>query len=351
MKYNFQTILSLNFNMFNKIKVASYSYMIALLLTVERKNCSSMSRTTQISRALLYDFLKKADENVELIKEYLVDEAKKLTEEDDSTTLVVDFTQLLKPYADKIEDLSYDRNGCSNRIEKGLSLGVIVLVGKNKTIPLDCCTWIQKRYCTGEYKTKNELAKDLVREIVEKGIKFKYAAFDGAFASKDFLEFLDKLGIKFVMKIQKNRVIETKDGLRSQIQDNPQLRLLRNEREKSIKASYKGLLFDFTAYKRRGKDHEWETVYLVGNMNISAKEYVKAYERRSPVEKGFRTFKQSLGISQCQVLSGKKQRAHIFATFAAYVFLEQKKIDKKKQCPEDIIHMLRRGDLIELAES
>ncbi len=352
MKYNFQTILSLNFNMYNKIKVTSYSYMMALLLTVERKNCSSMSRATQISRVLLYNFLKNADDNTGLMKQYLVDEARELTKKDDSTVLIVDFTQLQKPYAYRIENLSYDRNGCSGRIEKGLSLGAIVLAGKNMTIPLDFCIWKQKKYCEeGKYKTKNELAKDLIREIVSKDIKFKYASFDGAFASEDFLKFLDELEIKFVMKIQANRVIVTKDGSRNQIRKTSTLQLLRNERAKSIKASYKGLSLDFVAHKRRCKDNEWETVYLVGNMNISAKEYVKCYVSRSAVEKMFRTIKQSLGVAQCQVLSGQKQRSHIFATFMAYVFLEQQKIANQKQCPEDIIHLLRSGHCADLVEA
>lgn len=340
MKNNFKTILSLNFDISNKIKKASFHYVLGLLFTMGRKNCSSMSREVDIPRSFLYNFLRTADDNIKSMQQYLFDEAKKLGDEDENAVLVVDFTQLLKPYAYKIDELCYDHNGCTNRREKGLSLGVIALCGKNKTVPLDFDFWVQKKYAAEKYKKKNDIAKELVSEAI-KHFKFKYAAFDGAFATEDFLKFLNELGINFTMRIPSNRCIETSDGQRHQIKHTPSLSLFRNEREKSIKACYKGMQFYFIGYKRRGKKDEWETVYLVSNMDLSAKEHVLAYQVRSGVEKMFRTSKQSLGIGECQALSGKKQEAHILATFVAYVFLEQQKIDKQKKCPEDIVHIFR----------
>jgi len=342
MKYNFQTILSLKFDIRNKMKSTSYGYIMALLLTAGRKNCSSMSREAGISRNILYEFLRSADENIESMHKYLFNEARKLCDENDDVVLIVDFTQLLKPYAYKIDSLCYDHNGCSNRVEKGISLGVVALSSAKKrvTIPLDFNVWIQKKYAGDKYIKKNDLAKDFVREA-NKHFKFKYASFDGAFASKDFLKFLVEVNVKFVMRIPSNRCVSIANKKAQQLRHAPELKLIRNEREKRVEGVYKSMPFFFIGYKRKGKNDEMETVYLVGNMDISAKEYVKSYSPRSLIEGFFRTGKQSLGIGQCQVLSGDKQKAHIFATFVAYVVLEQNKIANQKKCPEDIINILR----------
>lgn len=345
MKNNFQTILSLNFDICNKLKQQCSYYILSILFTVSRKNCSSMSQDIGISRNQLYNFLRSADENINAMRLYLLDEAKKLCEEDKDAVLVIDFTQLTKPYAFKIENLCYDHNGCTNRREKGLTLGVVALCGKNKTIPLDFDFWIQKKYAAGTYKKKNDIAKELVTEA-SKNLNFKYASFDGAFATQDFLAHLNQLGIKFTMRIPSNRCIETTDGKRYQLKDAPGLKLTRNKREICIKASYKNMDFYFIGYKRHGKNNEWETVYLVSNMVLSAKEHVLSYNPRSKVEQFFRTANQSLGIGECQVLKGKKQVAHILATFIAYVFLEEQKIDKQKKCPEDIVRIFRARDFL-----
>ena len=55
----------------------------------------------------------------------------------------------------------------------------------------------------------------------------------------------------------------------------------------------------------------------------------------------FRTFKQKLGVQDCQSNFGQKQRAHIFATFLAFVELEMQKISKKKKSPEEIVKIIR----------
>ena len=80
------------------------------------------------------------------------------------------------------------------------------------------------------------------------------------------------------MRISKGRAIKTYDGVRAQLKNHPALKLHRNEREKVIQAEYQGRTYFFVAYKRRDKDGGYETVYLISNMDQTAKELVAAYK-------------------------------------------------------------------------
>ena len=327
----------------NKSKyVRSYikPYVAAMLLTVERKNCTSMARWSNTSITTLYAFLANGDKNIAYMEAYLLKEAQELAAKDPSADLVIDFTQLQKWYARDIENLSYDYNGCTSRSEKGLSIAVASLVGKNKTIPFDFRGWVQKKYAGNKYIKKLEVVKAFIIEI-KKVLRFRRLLIDGAFAAEDFLAFLRELNIKFIMRIPSNRKIKKK-GVEAQLKEHPALKLMRNERMKSTTAFYKGMRFFFTAHKRNKKDGEKETVYIVSNIKMKAEEYISSYSRRSPIEKVFRTSKQSLGIGQCQVVDAIKQKAHIFAAFVAYTCLEITKVAIGAERPEDIINIIRR---------
>jgi transposase len=85
-----------------------------------------------------------------------------------------------------------------------------------------------------------------------------------------------------------------------------------------------------------------QIVFVVSNMkNLTPKQHILAYEYRWTIEKFFRTAKQHLGIQDCQSTSIKKQRAHIFATFLAFIELEVQKIYKKKKSPEQVLKVIR----------
>jgi len=174
---------------------------------------------------------------------------------------------------------------------------------------------------------------------------------DGAYATpRMFAFFQEKKEIKFVMRIARNRKVKLPDGTRIQLQQ--YLRLNRNERTKMIKAELYGATYFFTACKRKKKDgNSWETVYIVSNMDLPAKEQAAAYELRWPVEKMNRTTKQKFGTTECQAIQVSKQRAHIMAAFLAYSILGSLKIDYKSQSVDELVNIIRNSHSDDLVAS
>jgi hypothetical protein len=323
------------------------------MLSNGRKNCAAMSHSTGTSSKVLYAFLAEAKIHTKKIEEQLFLLAKETREEDILRALIVDPTTLIKLYAEKIQKLCYDRSGCTKHTERCLVPIYIAVADKNITIPLNLEFWVQEKITSKRrYKSKAKITQELIVDAINKDISFDFIALDGAYAVPKMFTFFQKnKNLKFIIRIPRNRRVEMVDGTLIQLQKHPLLMLKRNERSKTVQAKMYGETYFFTAQKRKKRGGGWETVFLVSNMNLPAKEQVAAYALRWPVEKGNRTTKQKFGSTQCQTLETSKQKAHIMAGFFSYAILSLLKNDKESQSVDDLVNKIRDLHFDELIES
>jgi hypothetical protein len=326
-----------------KINPLIRTYLVCLLLSCERKNCAAMARSTGIKAKPLYVFLSKSKEMIEEIQEELFKLAKKTRIKGKKRGLVIDPTHIVKAYARHIEKLGYDRAGCSKRVEKCISPIYAGLSDDNMFLPISLNFWTQEKI-TGKkrYKSKYKLAQELVLFLINKGVEFDYVVLDGAFAVQEMLDFFHTHNIKFIMRIAKSRCITVK-GKRAQLKHHSSLTLFRNSRESIVAGELLDRSYFFTAQKRKNKNKDWEVVFLISNMDMSAKEQIKIYDTRYAIEFMIRTTKQKLGAGQCQVLSTSKQQAHIMAGFLAYAIINSENNDKQKLSVDEIINFIRES--------
>jgi len=92
--------------------------------------------------------------------------------------------------------------------------------------------------------------------------------------------------IKFVAKIPCSRKIEG-GTIFEQLKKHPTLKLFRNKRSKRVEAIYHGMKLYFSAHKRKNKSGEYAYMYIVSNIDLIAKNYLKAYEKRWNIEETF----------------------------------------------------------------
>jgi len=319
-------------------------YSKALLLTVERKNYTSMARYSSVSARKLANMRDGSAKYVEFVREKLFALIKEHSSENNRGKLIIDFTAINKMYSQSIENVTYDRDGSISAVRKGFSLGFIAWSNDQITIPFAFDYWLRRKDIEEKlYRKKNKIAQDLIMQYKEK-ILFDELLCDGAFATYEMLLFLINIELFFTMRMARNRTITTeKNSIPTQLQKHPELRLFRNEKSKTIVGYYKGIKLFITAQKRKGRKGKKEVVFIVSNVpNRTAKEHVKNYSSRSPVEKFFRTSKQKLGIQDCQSVALQNQNIHFYSVMYTYAMLEVLKIDNRKSCPEDIVNILRR---------
>jgi len=339
--YTLQSVLKYFKNINPTIKL----YVLSLMLSPGRKNCSAMADSLGFSAKNLYVFLNNAKENAKSIERILFDIAKETRIKGVMRTLIVDPSTIIKQYSQKIENVCYDRSGCTKHVERCLVPAYIIVADKNITIPLSLDFWVQEKVIgKNKYRSKVEIAKQLILHAIKQGIEFDYVSLDGAFAVEEMLSFLRDNNIKFIIRIPKSRKISTEDGISSQLKKHPALTLRRNERAKSCQGKISGNIYFFTAEKRSNHNGEWEIVFLISNMDLTAKQQIEAYNLRWPMEKMIRTSKQKFGTTQCQVVKQEKQRAHILAGFLAYALLSFIKNDKKKKSVDEVVNILRKLD-------
>lgn len=212
--------------------------------------------------------------------------------------------------------------------------------------------WVQEKVIgKSRYKSKAKLTQELINYVIDKSVQFDFIALDGAYAVPEMFTYFQKnKTLKFTIRIPRNRRVEMADGTLIQLQKHPLLKLKRNERCKTVQAKIYGEIYFFTAHKRKKRGGGWETVFLVSNMDLPAKEQVAAYDLRWPVEKTNRTTKQKFGSTQCQALEASKQKAHIMAGFLAYAILSSIKNDKQLKSVDELVNKIRDSHFDELVE-
>jgi len=342
-------------NLLKNVNTSIRTYVVCLIISSGRKNCADMARSVGISADRLYTYLSEAETHSNEIENILLRYTKETRTKGVRRTLVIDPTAIIKRYARLIENLCHDKDGCTKHVERVLVPVYASIVDENIKIPLCLDFWIQEKVIGKKrYKSKVEVAQALITHLKGKGLEFDFISLDGAFPTPDMFSFFKKNGYKFIMRIPRTRCITMEDGKRTQLQRCQGLKLMRNTREKTFQAKLYDDTYFFTAHKRQCKNGGWEVVFLVSNIDLTAKEQVAAFNLRWPMEKINRTTKQKFGSTQCQAIQASKQRAHIMACFLAHSILEVAQNDKQKNSVDEVVNFIRTfhfNDLLELIAS
>lgn len=333
----FQTVLDSATKVKNKIS----PYVEGLLFSTGRKNCNSMAQALSIPVKRLYNSFVNILDQITTYRSLLVELANCMPTINGYRVLVVDATLLSKSFAKAIDHLSVDYDGVVRRVTKGLSIVVAGIVSGGNIIPLDFLFWHNKKNTKHTYKTKTILAMEVIDRLC-KIVSLDYVALDGAFCSEKMITFLEGHGLMYTMRIPRSRVVII-NGEKGRIDENKAFKLVKNERCKTVKGTYQGHECFFTVHKRKKRGGGWELVFIISNMNLSAKEQVAAYDRRWTIDKSFRTEKQYFGISDCQMLSEEKQTLHILSVFVAYAYATLEKIASQKKSVEQVLNDWRKS--------
>lgn len=321
-----------------KIKINIKKYILGLSLAKGLKNCLSMARELSTPRTFYYNHLRLDPLDRAMLKGILAKIGRAAALRGTSSAIVVDSTFIAKPFGMNLEGIGYHYDGVTKRVNKGLCLVVMAQVSQGVATMVDFKYYIAKKDATENYKTKIEIAKDLLKEYWHK-LNADYICMDGGFMSKSMIEFLESIKSKYILRIPRNRLV-TIDKTKAKLSEHPSLSLIKNQKSSTRMGFYKDHGCFFTIQKQKTKNGH-RKVFIISNMDRNAKDQIKLYSDRWPVEKGFRTMKQKLGFSDCRMTANYQQTKHFLTVFLTYSLMGLVKVAKRKKSVDEVINLIR----------
>ena len=231
-----------------KVKQGFLSYVLGLILNKEKNVCTKMAEVLGISHDFLYRFLAKTKVFLPFFPSLMLSVVKHFDQS--KSWIIIDDTTLLKAFAKKLAGVYSVFNAALGRPDRGLCIVVIAWTNGSSTIPLRFLYYYSKDLTGKHFKTKSQLAKELILKLKGK-IPFEALLIDGHYTTQYLIKFLMKHHIDFVGKIARNRIIETKCGTRARIDKHPGLKLYKNQRRAKVYAKFAGEWLYFSVHKRK----------------------------------------------------------------------------------------------------
>lgn len=309
-------------------------YTSALILSTEKKKtCSALVDFTLLRSDRMLTVLAKMAPNAKdlmaLVRRYFNPKLR--------WYIIVDDTLTNKRYAKLIEGVGRNYDSATGTYYTSLCSIVVMVTDGIIAIPIDHKLWIEKAFAGDEYKTKIEIAKELIANVAS-NLDITYVLADGLYASADFITWANQEQYKINMRFHSNRKINV-SGQEVQVKKYFE----GSKKDRVIEATWRGLSLYIIMHKHLNKRRNEKTVYLVSNYNAgSVKAHSRAYRKRWAIEKFFRTAKQRLGMQDCQSRKKIVQENHIRCVFLAYAILQIKRKLKGLGSPEAVIRDLLR---------
>lgn len=291
-------------------------YSVALgTSSASKKNPTAISREVKVSQSTVSRFVSELDlsevDFIPMIKQLFGN--KKLS-------LVIDDTTINRRYSEAVEGVSSMIDQSTKTFTTGYKIVTCGLTDGEHFIPIALEHWVAEFIMQDKYLSITKLAEKLIERVTALGISISNAIFDGLYFATDFINFLEHMQLKFLIKAKTTTSVEYK-GEQMQLQNCKDLRLNSNQRAKKILAKWHGKLYYFIAIRRSGKRGE-KIIYLIANFKTKSHIYVKMYDSRWKIEKFHRTGKQSMGLRDCISTIAKTYLNHIKCVFFAYGLLQ-----------------------------
>jgi len=205
---------------------------------------------------------------------------------------------------------------------------------KGETYPLDFRLYLKEDHCQDkniQFKTKHELAHELVKYALGLGLEVQGVLFDSWYGSKEFLKFLRDNSLRWVTRLKSDRNIKIR-GRYVQISqfgaDIPKtaFREIRIRDDiyqvfsKAVDLKGVGLVRILISYDN--KEFSGDPVYFATDqIRWEATRILKTYTKRSKIEAFFRDSKQNLGLEDYQLRNLWGIKRHWYLIFLAYSLL------------------------------
>jgi SRSO17 transposase len=182
-----------------------------------------------------------------------------------------------------------------------------------------------------DFKTKIELAEELIQDALDRGLQFKTVVFDAWYLAKELVKVIELKGLYWVGAVPSNRIIYP-HGQRMNLESFHNTLTKSDFKEIdingktyycftiSVKMSRLGKVRILIAHEKL--DLSDTAKYLAtNNLRWEARRIVDAYQHRWPIDSFYRVAKQNLGFEDYEMRDLVGIKRHWYLVFLSYTLL------------------------------
>ena len=335
--------------LFSDTQMNIFRQMIyAMFFDYKRLNLSSIAKRTHLDYQKIQYFFSESDWNVDQLNAVRLKilQNQHTTRATSKGVMAIDDTSVPKPHAQKTEGAQFQYCGSLGRQENCNVAVASCFVSNAKHFPVNFKPYIPIEGAAPKtFKSKIDLAKDLILDAIDKQIAFSTIVFDAWYTSSELIEFIASEKLSLIAELKINRSIrfthpKTKQWLNLRADliiplikefyphklksvDIPQ----NNGKTKSVLTyAFKSTLKDcstplniiFVFDKWSDTDDKDVHVLITNNLTMSTKSVILTYLLRWGIEESFRELKDDFCFYQYQVRHQEQIQRHWIMSFLAW---------------------------------
>ena len=263
--------------------------------------------------------------------------------EEETGLLILDDTTLDKPYAKKMNLVTYHWSGKHGRAVKGINL--LTLLWSDGAQPskqaahIPCDFRLYDKPFGGQ--SKNEHFRAMLSKAHERGFAPEYVLFDSWYSSLENLKRIDGYGWHFLTRLKKNRLVNPDDTYNRAIEE---VTIPDQGRVVHLKG------FGFVKVLRTvGRDGDAE-YWVTNDLEVNEPQREELARLAWGIETYHRQAKQYCGIERSECRAERAQRNHILLSLRAYLRLEVHRLREAVSFYEATTSIIREAIRHYLAE-
>lgn len=261
--------------------------------------------------------------------------------EQDDALIAFDDSIAEKEYTDENELITWHYDHSKGRSVKGMNILSALYYSKGVSVPIgvdlvrktawtkDAKTGRDKRISE---RTKNEMYREILQQVADNQVIFKWVVNDVWYASADNMTFVkEALGKDFIMPLKSNRkvALTLADKHRGCYVGVESLRLEPGMRKQVY---LEGVSFPLHIIQDVyvNEDNSTASLYLVcSDLTQTFQQIITIYEKRWKVEEYHKSLKSNVALCGSPTRTVRTQANYVFTCLIAFVKLEKMKVNKK----------------------
>ena len=208
------------------------------------------------------------------------------------------------------------------------------------SLPLDFRIYIKEEQAGEDFKTKLELARELVEQAVEHEVPFSCVVFDTWYFDVEFVHFVEGFGKDWVTRCKSNRLVlaggkwtSLSEWARSLPAENFERVVLRGKdgskavyracaktvRMKGFKGRKLRVVVSYEEEKFGKREDPY--FYCTNNLNWETRRIMQTYARRFEIDAFYRDAKQNLGLEEYELRKIRGVSRHLHMILVAHTLL------------------------------